>query len=109
MERLMLLEISIILAIRFWPRILAEREKERVREKSRGWGRPQGQAKGGAKYSSVTLFHLQRRGKMQMVALFCAVERTVSSWWRKGAARRRVEISKCRWCLSMPLLHLGRR
>jgi len=39
---------------------------------------------------------------MQMVVLFCAVKRTVSSWWRKGAARRGVEISKCRRCLSMP-------
>jgi len=65
------------------------REKERERGGEGGWERPQGQAKGGAKYSPVTLFHLQCRGKMQMVVLFyCGgTHRFVGVEKGRGAAR----------------------
>lgn len=68
-----LVEISIILAIRFWPRTLGARDgKGERKRRGKNRKRPQGRAKSGAKYSPVTLFHLQFRGKMQMVALFSA-------------------------------------
>jgi len=61
--RLMAVEIFIIFAIRFWPRIFGEEvERENIRENHKG-------DQGGAKYSLVALFHLQFRSKMQMVAI----------------------------------------